>query len=247
MHTTRRSARGVLIALALVTLRTDVSAQTRLPDGRSLMAKFNAAIGGKAAFARLRSLHTTGAIISDAGVGQFETYAARPDRTLHTFNIDGEKTMQGFDGAVGWMLHPVAGPALLTGVRLAGAKAGADFNSMLRDPSQYTTIKTVGRHTIDGHDCYNVRLVSRIGIESFDCYAIDSGLLVYKMIRAKDGSESTTTMRRYKRVSGMMFPSEMVTSSNGHEQTMQYIKIEVNGVDPSVFTIPPAAKALLKK
>ncbi len=229
------------------TATAPATAAAALPDGRVLMAQFNKAIGGADAFAKLQSIHMVGTMNMGPMPVQFESFSARPNKSVTLISANGMELRQGFDGTVGWMMNPMAGPTLLEGDMLAAAKDGADFESMLRDTARYKTIQTIEKSTLDGKECYKVRVVNLKDVESFDCYAVDSHLLIATLAATPEVGETYTFLRDYRAFGGVMFPTQMIMSAPMGQQEMTMTKIEVNTVDAGKFALPAEIQALIKK
>ena len=98
----------------------------------------------------------------------------------------------------------------------------------------------------DGHEIH----VPKGSTKSFDCYAVDSGLLVGSVQTTESpmGSmEATTLLSEYKDFGGRKVPTKLVQSSMGQEQVVTITAIEYDNVPDSVFEAPPAVKAILEK
>ena len=90
-----------LLAVALLLAPATASAQ--LPAAADLMAAYNKAIGGEAAFAKHQAMHMTGnfAIPSMGMSAGMEVYSARPNKMFTISSIPGMGEMrQGFDGEI---------------------------------------------------------------------------------------------------------------------------------------------------
>lgn len=133
---------------AIVDARQDL-----LLSGPQVAARHIAAIGGRAAFKAVRSVHARGRLeIRGAGVsGDFELLAARPNRLLYRATVPAIGVIeQGFDGKVGWTLNPVSGPELLTGQQLIEAADDAWFDHMLYEADRVRSLTTMERVDFDG-------------------------------------------------------------------------------------------------
>lgn len=211
-----------------------------LPSPATLMAQFNTAIGGRAAVKKIISMHVVGTMTKGDMVGTFEQVSMRPDKSITTAVVSGVPTFQGYDGKIAWAANQVNGPRILTGQQAEDAKLTADYDRMLRDPSNYISSETVGKANYDGHDCYKVRVVSKTKVESFDCFDVKTHFLVAKII-----GPTTMFYRKYKSIGGVMFPTEEVTRVGNVDQVLGFTKIQLNQVTPKEVEIPAPIKAHL--
>src|SRR5207237_10703840 len=92
---------------------------SQLPAAATLMAQFNAALGGQAAVDRIKSIHIVGTMTKGDIAGMFEQISMRPDRSITIGSESGASTMQGYGGTVAWVMDPMGGASYLTGAQAA--------------------------------------------------------------------------------------------------------------------------------
>jgi hypothetical protein len=223
-----------------------------LPEARTIIDRHIEAVGGREAMTAYSSSHVRGRFSMPAtGIsGPVEIFAARPNRTLMRMTISGIGDLEeGFDGTVGWMLSPVTGPMLIEGAELEQKKFDSDLLGDLKDPSRYTVMETVERATFDGRDVYKVRLVATTGAEDFEYYEVESGLRAGAQ-RTRETPmgpiASTETVSDYRRFGKLMYPTTQKLSTMGNELIQTAESVEYDTVDPKVFELPAAIKALVK-
>lgn len=254
-NTASRGKRAVLAALAAVFLSAPAlaSAQTApaLPDAKTIIADYITALGGRAAFDKLQSTHSSGTFTMPAmGVGgTVDIYNARPSNMYMHIVIDGVGDIRrGVNGTVAWSLDPFNGAQVQTGAELAAAIQDAAFASHTRDASAYTSVETVEKTTIDGQECYKVKLVID-GRTTLNCYGTDSKLVV-QSVETVPGAQGTSqvisTLRAYKKFGDVMMPTELVINADGQEQVVTINKVELNAVPVTTFELPAEIKAIVK-
>lgn len=226
--------------------------QAALPDARTIIDRHIKAIGGRDAILSYSSSRVTGRIEMPANglSGPFEMFAAKPNLSLMRMTLSGIGDMQeGFDGKVGWMLSPVTGPMLTEGAQLEQKRFDSDFFTELKDPSRYESITTVERTTFDGRECYKLRLVSKSGLEDFEYYEVESGLRAGGQIMRETPMgpvNSVVTHSDYRRFGKLLHPATQKLTTMGIDQILTVESVEYDGVDPKVFELPEAIKALIK-
>jgi hypothetical protein len=92
-----------------------------------------------------------------------------------------------------------------------------------------------------------VRVVSRSGRESFDCYAVDTGLLVASVSTQESPMGSmtiTTQLGEYKQFGNVRMPTRMTQEMMGQQQTMTITSVEFDVVDDAAFSLPAEIQAL---
>jgi hypothetical protein len=234
-------------ANAQTAAQTPAAPAAALPDGKALMAQHNQAIGGADVAAKVQSLHMVGTMALGPMTAEFEMFTAKPNKSLSVIKVQGMEMREGFDGTVGWSINPMLGPQILEGPALGTARESAEFDAIERKAADFKTIETIAKTTLDGKECYKVKTVSLKDQEAFDCYAVDTHLLVGSTATIPEVGETSSFMRNYKAFGGIMFPTQVVMSAQGNQQEMNFTTIEVNSVDPAKFVLPAEIKAIIKK
>jgi zinc protease len=226
---------------------------TSLPSARSIIDRHIEAIGGRKALAARTSHRVQGTMEMPAnGISaKLELLAARPNKTLLRLTIPGVgEVAEGFDGTRGWSVSPMTGPMLSTGVELEERKHAADFDSELREDSRYEYLKTVDKTTFEGRPVYKIALKRKGGTtEDIEYYDVETGLRAGTEATRNSpmGAVSVVAIQTdYKKFGDIMFPTTIKQKMMGMEQIMTLTSIEHDVVDPTVFEMPPAVKALVK-
>lgn len=251
-----RTARRFAIAAAAISCLPSLAlAQTiPLPAARDLVARHVVAIGGREAILRHPFFRARGTFgMPAAGMtGQMEVAGAQPNLVAMKITIPGMGEMlQGFDGTNAWSLDPMQGPRLIEGEELAQMADEAEFASVLRESASIASMETTEIVTLAGQQCYKVKVVRKSGRETFDCYAVDSGLLIGGFAKHKTAMgeiEATTEYSDYKEFSGIKQPTKVTLSMMGQQQVMEFTSYEYGPVDAAVFTVPaPVATLIAQK
>lgn len=223
-----------------------------LPPAEQLVRRYVEAAGLEKLAAR-GAVHTVGTFeMAAMGTrGEIEVIQMGPNRMVTRMTLPGLGDMRvGFDGKVGWSLNPMEGPRLLAGRELDQIRDQADFGANVRDARLVASMETVERADYGGHACYKVRVVWRSGRESFDCYDIESGLLVasqYKSVTAMGEVEAVTIYEDYKDFDGVRMPVR--TTQNVFNQTLVLTirSVTYGEVDANAFELPTEIQALVAK
>jgi hypothetical protein len=222
-----------------------------LPEAGTIVADYVTALGGRAAFDRLQSTHSSGTFtVPDQGVGgTIEIFNARPSSMFMHIVIDGVgEIRRGVNGTVAWSLDPFNGAQVQTGAELAAAIQDAAFASHVRDISTYTSARTIEKTTIDGQECFKVKLVAG-DRTTVNCYGTASNLIV-QSVETLPGAQGptvvVTTLRSYKKFGDVMMPTQLVINAGGQEQVVTITKVEFNTVPASTFDLPAEIKAIAK-
>jgi hypothetical protein len=248
----RRPRRVISKALALAVLLPAAASAQDLPPAQQLLDAYITAIGGRAAVLAASSAHTTGQFSMPAmGItGDLEVYSA-DGKTATRVEIPGLGVIRsGYNGEVGWALDPMVGPRVLEGAELAQAQDEAAPEASLRDPKLVASMETVEKTTMNGQECYKVKVAWKSGRETFDCYSTETGLIV-GMEQKSETQMGTIDMvihaSDYKQFGSIRMPSRITQQMMQQEQVMTITNVNVGPVDPSVFELPPEIQALIKK
>ena len=245
------TAKAPVTAPAPASAARPAKAALALPSARTIVDRHIKAIGGRAAILAHKSMHTTGTMsMAGSGIsGPVEVYGQAPNRVLMKASISGiGEITEGFDGTHGWSINPLTGPLLKTGKELEQTKIDADFYGELRDPKKYT-LRTVGKETFDGRECYKISVKRSDGSEDFDFYDVATGLRAGS-INTRETQMGTMTVTNtegaYKKFGKLTQATVITQKTMGVEQKLILDTVEFNSVSPSVFEPPSAIKALIK-
>lgn len=257
LRSTRRwSARALLTATVMfgppAAAQSDTSA---LPAAQALIERHVAAVGGREALLRLRSYHQRAALeIASLGLkGEGDIHAAMPNLSRTRMALPGiGEILAGTSGEVAWTINPIQGPRVLSESEMAQSREQSDFQGNLLFPSdRYASMETISRTTFNGEPAYTVRLIRKDGArESLRHFSVESGLLI--------GSESTSTSEMgsfrttlafsdYRRFGEILYPTRSESNAGTSRLIITIQSMTFDAVDPAVFALPDAVKALLHK
>lgn len=241
-----------LFAIASVPALAATPLRAQLPDAASIIAKYNAAVGGDAML-KHKSAHSVGTFeLPTAGMaGNLDVYRTTPNRSLVRVTIPGMgEIMKGYDGTTAWSLNPMEGARLISGKEADQQIEEGDVAASLRGARFFSSMETVEKTTMGGTDCYKIKLVWKTGRTTYDCYGVDNGLLVGSMITQDTPQgpvDVTTTVSEYKQFGDVTVPTKIKQSVMGQEIVMTITSMEFDKVDDAVFVTPAAVQALVKK
>ncbi|HEY3288115.1 MAG TPA: hypothetical protein VGJ96_13435 [Gemmatimonadaceae bacterium] len=246
--------RRTLSALLVTSLIPAVASAQALPDGKTVLGKHIAAIGGRDAMDKHTSVHITGTFSMAAmGVdGALHMYRAKPALYLQQITLGqfGEMT-SGFDGTTAWTINPMAGASVMSGDQASQMKQQADFFSDFPDLSKYTTIETVAAEDFEGRKCYKVKLVRGDGTgESMQYFDVETGLAA-GMTRTMENPQMgkidiTVVMSDYKDQGGVKLPGKITQRTPQGDVVLTFTSYEWDAVDAKVFALPDAVKSMVK-
>ena len=245
--------RMAAIALPMAVAATAASAQgPTLPPAASLVAKYAAAIGAPA-FLSAKAIITKGGMsMPAAGMNAtFQMTQLSPNMMNMVTTIPGMGDVTvGFDGTTAWAVDPMQGPRILSGKELDQTKDDADRRTMIRQPDMFTSMETLKDTTMNSERCYLVKLMSKSGRETYDCYSATSGLIVASKSTQKTAMGDipvVSLMSDYKKFGDITVATKTVMELMGQQQILTISSVEVSNA-AGVTIVPPAAiQALVKK
>jgi outer membrane lipoprotein-sorting protein len=245
-----RTACATIALLALAAPAHDARAQA-LPAASALLAKHDAAVGGRAAMDKHTSVHETVTASVGAGtvVGTVDVYHAKPNLYLQKTTLPNGEILSGFDGKTGWSVVPGQGAQLADSAAVSTLKEQADFFGDYYDPARVKSAETLEITDFNGQRCYKVKIVHKDNSETTMYLDSATGLRAGQMqTMPMNGQpmEVTLTMSDYKDYGGVKLPTKRVQKLPMGEITLQIQSVEFDKVDPSTFALPDAVKALIK-
>jgi hypothetical protein len=238
-----------------------VEAQTdALPTAAQIVARYDQALGGEAAFRRHTSETMRGEVeTADGKKLPFIYFAASPYLRLEKVSLPDNKgeVFNGFDGKIAWSLDPGNGAQISTGDDRESAKRDADFYYPLDELTWFKSMITVGVVNYEGKKCYHLHGINNWGRSNDHFYDVSTGLLAgYEFeTPSPDGPRIVHQIfSDYRRIDGVLVPMEQtvkVKSKTGDDwsvaETLHYARVTFNDVDPFVFVPPQPVIDLAKK
>lgn len=228
------------------------AAPAELPSAKSIIDRHIEASGGRAALMARSSSHVVGtlAIPANGMKGKLEIFAAKPNKMLSKTSLEGiGEILEGFDGTVGWTINPMTGPLLSSPKEVEQKKIDLDFYGDLNVEKKYKTIKTLEKTTFEGRPVYKVALTKHDGTDDIQYFDAETGLKAGSQATRETpmgAITATVTVAEYKKFGGFLAPAKIKQSTMGVEMILTFDTIEHDNVDPAVFDLPPAIKALIK-
>jgi hypothetical protein len=251
LHSSRRPSAGLFPALFLTLLAAmlgplGTSAQTV----DEVIAKNIQAHGGLEKLKAVRTIRVTGKFSQGSFRAGFLQENKRPEMVREEAIIQGLSQIQAYDGKTGWQVSPFGGrkdAELLSQDDLKGLQIDADIDGPLVDYKEKGhKAELVGHDSVEGTDCFKVRLALKNGDVRYYFLDADSFLEI-KM-------ENQTNIRGavqfsesyfgdYEEVNGLYFAFAFEGGPKGTPERTKYTveKVEVNlPLEDALFTMPVA-------
>jgi hypothetical protein len=232
-----------------------------LPSGREVIDRYLATAKLTDALDKTSSMHMKGRFkmaAMDLG-GPLEILSAKPNLRVTTIDLGPfGKQVMGYDGKVAWSTHEMTGPRILKGAELLQTQLEADYDGAMKKAEHYESLRTVGRETFEGKDCYKVEVVAKPlpGMDagatkttrtSYEFYDVATGLQVGTTgVQHSEMGEVpyTAVVSDYKELSGYMLPAKTTMRLASQEFELMIDSVEFDTVKPESFALPPEIRTL---
>ena len=216
--------------------------QTR-PSAESLFQKYEQAIGGSDAVAKLTTLQIKGSETSPRGSSEFEQFNKAPDKYWVSTSTPRGAMVQAWNGTEGWTqmgnrVEPVRDASEM--------KMNADFYRSLKFAGRYKGARVFRKDKVGDRDAWVV--FARGADPKFTdllYFDTETGLLLRRttMRRTALGPLPTTVdLSDYRDVSGVKMPFKATISTPDSIQTVQVTEMKANiPVEDSRFEMPKEA------
>jgi len=236
------SPRAVLLALACAALLAPlVQAQT----ADEIIAKNIQARGGMEKIKAVQTQRTTGKVLFGSIQATVVQINKRAEKVREEVSLQGFTQIQVYDGKGAWQIDPFGGrkdPQLMSEDDSKSLVVDADIDRPLVDYKQKGhTAELVGHDTVEGTDCYKIKLTLKNGDIFLYYLDVDSFLelkLETKMTIRGAIQEQETYFGDYEQVDGMYFPFALESAQKGDPNRVKTTleKVEINKpVDDSIL------------
>jgi hypothetical protein len=224
------------------------AAAENLPTVDQVLDKYLQAIGGKAAFEKLKTRVMTGTQTgADGTTIPIETYQEAPDKVVSILTAKNGVMMSGYNGTVGWVKNP-RGQRQLNGAQLAAMKHGADFYGDIKLKELYPNLEVVDHEKVGERDAIVLASQPSPNVIAKLYFDAQTGLLLRILTITQTviaPIPEQLDFDDYRDVNGVKLPFIIRQSSvdDRNVWTRKYTEIKQNvPVDETKFNMPPAMK-----
>ena len=239
----------VVICAAFAVAPLSLGAQTV----DEVIAKNIQAEGGMARLESVQTLRTSGKMTIGSFDVRFVQENKRPDKVREEAIIQGMSQVQAYDGATGWQVNPFEGrrdPELLSADDSKSLQVDADIDGPLvnyREKGHKAEL--VGHDSVEGTDCYKIKLTLKNGDVRY--YYLDTDSLLPIKLETQTSirgsiQENETYYGDYEEVNGIYYPFAYESGQKGSTDRVKFTveKIEQNvPLDDSLFSVPVVKKS----
>ena len=208
-----------------------------------ILRKALEARGGKDAAAHIQSYRCQGtADFAFGGRCDYECLATRSRVTREVFTFGGKyRTEFAFDGQRAWELPPGTAPELKSSDNLREYQDNARFFAWYDNPTNYQSVALLGETTFEGKKCYELKLVTKSGLEQSHYYNTSNYFLagVVERVTTETGpTRLTTSFLEYRQFDGFWFPARFRRQAQEWDYVIRLNSIQVNKVNGSTVKMP---------
>ena len=237
------------IAFSFAALTLISGAALAQSPAEKVLARYVAATGGAAAYAKVKSQRTDGTLSLPAqGIsGKFNLRYKSPDKMVMSASLPGVGDIgQGYDGRLGWAKDPFSGVRTLEGEELAQIVNELILSS---DPAGwkkvYSKIELLPPGKVGAARAARVKLTPKKGAVQTLYFDEKSGLLIRRdaIVSSPQGkTPSESYFSDYRTVEGVKIPFKTRTVAGPVEQVMLITGVKNNVAVPDADFARPAAE-----
>jgi len=224
-----------------------IAARMGVPTPAALFAKYEQAIGGADALAKLTTRwdkYTTSNPVN-GNTSSGETLKKAPDKVLATVNFQNGSNVNAYDGANAWSKNQ-RGTQAITGPNLDQMRFVANFWRDLRLSDRYQQSRPGPKTKINGHDAYQVRgTVKGTRNQEQLFFDAESGLLLRRVTyrpSALGAMPDQIDFEDWRTVDGVKVPFVLKTATPDSMSVRTYTDVKFNvPADDAKFAMPAEA------
>jgi hypothetical protein len=213
-----------------------------------IIAKNIAARGGEQKLEAFKTVRISGKLTQGGFQAAFVQEIKRPGKVREETIIQGMALVDAYDGKVGWQVSPFEGrkdPDLLSDDDRKGLVEDSDIDGQLVDyKNKDHRAELIGHDSVEGTDCYKIRLTLSTGDVRY--YYLDADSFLELKVETERKIRGTVRYQEtlygdYEQIDGVYFPMAMEIGTKGESQHAKLTvdRVEVNvPVADSRFTMP---------
>ncbi|MGA3326945.1 MAG: outer membrane lipoprotein-sorting protein [Terriglobia bacterium] len=213
-----------------------------------IIAKNVEALGGMDKLQSVKTLRMNATLKMGSFQAAMKSENKRPDKVRDEFILQGMAQVSAYDGKAGWQVNPFQGrkdPEMLSADDTKGLQVEADIDGPLVNYQQKgSTAELVGHDSVEGTDCYKIKLTLKNGDARIYYLDADSYMVIkletQTFIRGSL-QERETYYGDYEKVDGIYYPFSSESAPKDQPDRVQITldKVEVNvPLDDSRFAVP---------
>jgi hypothetical protein len=214
-------------------------AREERPSAESIFQKYEQAIGGHDAIAKITSRYIKGNMVTPFGTSNFEQYNKAPNKSWVSTSTPRGQRVTVWDGSQGWTKDNKVEPMRDTG----DMKVNADFYRSLEFAGRYKGARVMRKEKVGDRDAWVVGVrIPDSPLTDMLYFDTDSGLLLRRTTLRRTALgplPATTDFADYHDVNGLKMPFKVTVTTTDSVQNLQVTEMKVNApVEDSRFAMP---------
>jgi hypothetical protein len=173
-----------------------------------------------------------------------EVWMKNPNKIKSVTKVNGQESIQVFDGVKGYAINPMAGstePVEMDAQTLKSIQRNNMFSNYMEDYLKSGQLKLTGEESVNGSPAHKIKATLEGGI-AVDLFIDKTSYLLTKTSVTMDAQGQSMTMDTYpsdyREVNGLFIAMKNTMSMMGQEFVQTYSKVEVNiPMDDSIFQL----------
>jgi len=234
-----------VIVTGAISVSGQAQPQASLPGPDEIVARYEKALGGKAAFQKLTSRVSKGSfsLAQMGNPGTTEIYQKAPNKMVTITDLpDFGVVRSGVDGTEAWLDTPQMGTQELTGDAAAATRRSGDFYGEIRLKENYPKMVVKGKESFEGHDVYVLEASPAEGAPELMSFDATSGLLVRSQTRVNGPQgiiDIDSRFSDYREVDGVKLPFTIDQERSDFSFTIKLTDVKHNiPIDDAKFEKP---------
>ena len=213
-----------------------------------VIAKNIQAHGGMEKLKAVQSIRIGGKFNQGSFRAAFLQENKRPDKVREEFVVQGLAQIQAYDGKTGWQISPFGGrkdPELMSQDDVKSLQIDADIDGpMVNYKEKGHKAELVGHDSVEGTDCYKVKLTLKNSDMRY--YFLDADSFLEIKMENQSNIRGAVVFTEnfygdYEQVNGLYFPFAFESGQKGSRERAKFTvdKVELNvPLDDSLFSMP---------
>lgn len=168
-----------------------------------------------------------------------------PNKVLMSYDINGQKMVQAYDGEKGYIINPMTGSDAaeeISGDQLKQVQQNNLYTNVLADYFKSGSLTLDGEETVNGKSAFKLKVAKEGGSPTFISIDKESYLIVKTSSTVDQNGQEMNVESfpgNYSDINGIMLPKTTTMNANGMEMgSTTYDNVEVNiPIDDAVFKL----------
>ncbi|HJU54181.1 MAG TPA: hypothetical protein VJ715_06405 [Pyrinomonadaceae bacterium] len=220
--------------------------QGRTPTASQVIERFIRAIGGRAAWLRIKTQYTAGTIevTTTGGKGTYEAYLKAPAKSLVIIRLAGTEFKSGFDGQMSWNQSQQNAAQYDPPAKQATSRRDSDFYKYLNFRQHFRNARVTGIEEVEGAQAYVVE-ATRFGEKLPEklYFNVRSGILVRRDTSSENSKGKITTDIQYyddyREIDGIKLAYGQRAIQSDMTIVMKHTEVKNNlAISDAIFNLP---------